>query len=137
MKNYAISKAGTWILSREFARRFGRGSGDGNGKDGIISVAQNPGNLKTGEYDGVSALTMVFVKPLLHDARFGAYTELFAGLGEGVENGACVVPWGRVRPDSGSPRKDILNAMKRVEDGGLGHGEKFLGWCEEKWKPFV
>lgn len=54
-----------------------------------------------------------------------------------MENGACVIPWGRARPDSGSPRKDILNAMKRVEDGGLGHGEKFLGWCEENWKPFV
>ncbi|PVH78302.1 NAD(P)-binding protein [Cadophora sp. DSE1049] len=137
VKNYAISKAGTWILCREFARRYGVGQADVEGGAGIISVIQNPGNLQTGGYDDVSALTMFFVKPLLHEAKFGAYTELFAGLAEGVENGAYVVPWGRVRPDAESPRKDILNAMKTIEEGGLGYGKKFWEWCEGKWRPLV
>ncbi|CAG8972642.1 hypothetical protein HYALB_00011381 [Hymenoscyphus albidus] len=127
-KNYAVAKAGTWMLGRESARRYGR--------EGITSVIQNPGNLKTGAYDAIGWVGMLFIGPLLAEARFGAYTELFAGFGS-VGNGDYVIPWGRVRGDGECPRKDLLNAMKPVEEGGLGYGEKLREWCEEKWKPFI
>jgi NAD(P)-dependent dehydrogenase (short-subunit alcohol dehydrogenase family) len=132
VKNYAASKAGTWMLGREFARRYG--------KDGIVSTIQNPGNLKTGGYDNVSALTMFFVTPLLQDAKFGGYTELYAGLSPDItleNNGAYVIPWGRLRLDKDCPRKDIINALTPEEDGGLGYTKKLWEWCELQWKPFV
>lgn len=131
-KNYAISKVGTWMLGREFARRYG--------KDNILSVIQNPGNLKTGAYDGVDRFTMLFINPLLQEPKFGGYTELFAGFSKDISlenNGAFVIPWGRVRPDGESPRKDILNAMTPEEEGGLGYGKKLWEWCEGKWRSFV
>ncbi|KAN0119570.1 NAD(P)-binding protein [Hyaloscypha variabilis] len=131
-RNYAASKAGTWILGREFARRYGG--------EGIVSVVQNPGNLRNEGWQKVGALTMFFVRHVLHDPRFGAYTELYAGLSGEVglqNNGAYVIPWGRVRGDEACPRKDILHAMLPEKDGGLGYGTKLWEWCEEKWKPFV
>ncbi|KAH8434417.1 uncharacterized protein LDX57_012064 [Aspergillus melleus] len=130
--NYAVSKAGTWMLGREMARRYAA--------DGILSVVQNPGNLKAGSYEGTPALTMCLVRPLLYDARFGAYTELYCGLSPEITtetNGAYVIPWGRVRPDKDCPRRDIINAMTPVEEGGLGHATKFWEWCEEQWRPFI
>ncbi|CAG8955422.1 hypothetical protein HYFRA_00010287 [Hymenoscyphus fraxineus] len=127
-KNYAVAKAGTWTLGHEFARRYGR--------EGITSVIQNPGNLKTGAYDAIGWVDMLFLNPLLPEARFGAYTELFAGFGS-VGNGDYVVPWGRVRGDGECPRKDLLEAIEPVEEGGLGYREKLWEWCEEKWKPYI
>jgi len=41
------------MLSRELARRYG--------KEGIVSLAQNPGNLRAGGYDDISALTKYHV----------------------------------------------------------------------------
>jgi NAD(P)-dependent dehydrogenase (short-subunit alcohol dehydrogenase family) len=131
-KNYAISKAGTWMLGREFATRYG--------KDGIISVVQNPGNLRNEGWKKVDRLTMFFIKHVLYEPKFGAYTELYAGLSEDItkeKNGSYVIPWGRVRRDEGCPRKDILNAMMSEDEGGLGYAEKLWEWCELKWKPFV
>ncbi|KAF4625235.1 hypothetical protein G7Y89_g12934 [Cudoniella acicularis] len=132
MKNYAISKGGAWMLCREFARRYGR--------NGIVSVMQNMGNLRTGVYDKIDAFTMLFLGRLLYDPKFGGYTELYAGLSPDItleNNGACVIPWGRLRPDEACPRKDIIHAMTAEEDGGLGYGKKLWEWCELKWKPFV
>jgi NAD(P)-dependent dehydrogenase (short-subunit alcohol dehydrogenase family) len=131
-RNYAISKAGTWMLGREFARRYGG--------DGIVSVVLNPGNLRNEGWAKVDKVTMFFIRHVLYDPRFGAYTELYAGLSRDIgmeENGAYVIPWGRVRGDEGCPRKDILNAIRSEEDGGLGYAEKLWEWCELKWKQFV
>jgi NAD(P)-dependent dehydrogenase (short-subunit alcohol dehydrogenase family) len=131
-KNYAISKAGTWMLGREFANRYG--------KEGILSVVLNPGNLRNEGWKKVDKVTMFFIKHVLYEPKFGAYTELYAGLSEDItkeRNGAYVIPWGRVRPDEGCPRKDILNAMRSEEEGGLGYAEKLWEWCELKWKPFL
>ena len=131
--NYGTSKAGTWILSREFARRYG--------KDGIVSVCLNPGYLKTASFAGTPAPVMfVMNKLMLSDAVYGAYTELFAGLSPDVtleNNGAYIIPWGRVRPNAATPRQDIIKAGDTKEEGGLGYGSKFWAWCEEKWKPYL
>lgn len=127
--NYAASKAGTWILGREFANR--------HGNKGILSVIQNPGNLKAGSYAGTPALAMWLINPLLHPPKFGAYTQLYAGLSPEVSldhNGAYVIPWGIIRPDNDCPRQDIIKAMTSTEQGGLGYGKLFWDWCEEQWK---
>ena len=131
-RNYAVSKAGTWILGREFARRFG--------EEGVLSLVLNPGNLRNEGWGKVGWFTMLFVRHVLYNPVFGAYTELYAGLSGDitlVDNGAYVIPWGRVRGDEACPRKDILNAMLPEEEGGLGYGKKLWEWCEMKWKPFV
>ncbi|KAJ4321737.1 hypothetical protein N0V84_005170 [Fusarium piperis] len=128
--NYAVSKVGSWMLSRELARRYG--------SEGIISVAQNPGNVMGGSYEGTPAATMFFLNRfLLHPSRFGAYTELYAGLSPDIttgDNGAYIIPWGRVRPDTECPRRDIVHAMLTEEDGGLGYCERLWDWCEEQWQ---
>ncbi|KFY49848.1 hypothetical protein V495_00425 [Pseudogymnoascus sp. VKM F-4514 (FW-929)] len=132
VRNYAVSKAGTWMLGRELARRWG--------KMGILSVVQNPGNLRAQSYDGTPAFTMLFIKPMLHEPRFGGYTELFAGLSPEVtlqQNGAYVIPWGRIQEDEECSRKDIVEAMTPKEEGGFGYDGRLWEWCEEQWTPFV
>ncbi|KXH24972.1 hypothetical protein CSAL01_12386 [Colletotrichum salicis] len=130
--NYAVSKFGNWLLGREMASRYGF--------ENIVSVIQNPGNLKAGAYDGVPAFSMFFINRLLYETKFGAYTELYAGLSSDISlanNGAYVIPWGRIRVDEDIPRKDIVEALKPETGGGLGYATKFWDWCEEQWKPFV
>jgi NAD(P)-dependent dehydrogenase (short-subunit alcohol dehydrogenase family) len=87
---YAASKAGNWLLASEFDKRV-RG-------DGVVCLVQNPGNLNTSGYDGVNWLTMLFVKPLLHEPKFGAYTGLWTALSTDVkvsDGGRYVLPWGK------------------------------------------
>ena len=139
VRNYAVAKVGVWMLGRELAARQG-GGGGGNGAPApaaVLSVVQNPGNVRSGSYDGNSAAMMLFLRPILHPTKLGAYTELFAGLGPEVAHegaGCYVVPWGRVRKDADYPRKDILEAMKPETEGGRGYGKKLWNWCEEQWK---
>jgi NAD(P)-dependent dehydrogenase (short-subunit alcohol dehydrogenase family) len=133
LRNYGTSKAGTWILSREFARR--------HTKDGIVSVCLNPGYLKAGSFAGTPRIQMIFFNALiLHEPIFGAYTQLHAGLSSDLtlqNNGAYLIPWGRIRADAAVPRQDLIKAMTPVEKGGLGYGEKFWTWCEDQWEKFV
>lgn len=133
MRNYGASKAGTWFLSREFARR--------HKEDGIVSVCLNPGYLKTASFDGTPALVMCLMnRVMLSEPIFGAYTELFAGLSPKItleDSGSYIIPWGRIRTDSGAPRQDLIRAGESTEQGGLGYGEKFWTWCEGKWAPYV
>jgi hypothetical protein len=120
------------MLGREMARRYG--------KDGIVSVVQNPGNLKAGSYAGTPAPIMFSINFVLYVPNFGGYTELYADLSPDIgleNNGAYVIPWGRIRLDEDCPRKDIIKAMTPEEKGGLGYGKKLWELCEEQWKPFV
>ncbi len=83
---------------------------------------------------------MFFINWVLHEPRFGGYTEQYASLEDdaGLENnGAYVIPWGMLRLDVDCPRKDIVKAMTPEEDDGLGYNKNLWEWCEEKWKPFV
>jgi hypothetical protein len=34
------------------------------------------------------------------------------------------------------PRRDFVEALT-VDEGGLGYGEIFWGWCEGQWKGLV
>ncbi|TVY55112.1 hypothetical protein LCER1_G004844 [Lachnellula cervina] len=119
--NYATSKAANWMLAVE--------AGELWGGDGILSVCQNPGNLKTHIYDSQPKLMMFFVNFLLHPPKMGAYTELFAGLSGDItekEQGCYIIPWGRIQ--SLNPRKDIYEAMKE------GKGKELWDWCEAQIK---
>jgi NAD(P)-dependent dehydrogenase (short-subunit alcohol dehydrogenase family) len=132
VQNYAVSKMGNWMLSREMATRYA--------EDGIISISQNPGNLKAGAYDGTPAVAMFLMKFVLHHPKFGAYTELYSGLSPDItaqHNGCYVIPWGRIRSDNDCPRRDIIRAMTPQSAGGLGYTGKFWDWCERQWQPFV
>ncbi|KAI1408629.1 hypothetical protein F5Y13DRAFT_204615 [Hypoxylon sp. FL1857] len=131
--NYANSKVGVWILSREFARR--------HENDGIISLPLNPGNVRGGSYKGTGAFLMFLLNALvLYDTVFGAYTEAYGGLSPSItlkDTGNYIIPWGRSRSDNEIVRQDILKAMKSEEEGGHGYGKKFWEWCEAKWRPYV
>ena len=124
-KNYVTSKTGNWFLASELAREVD--------PKGILSVTQNPGNLKTNLLRHATTLMRLASSPLLHNAKLGAYTELWAGLSPELtmeSNGAYVIPWGRVHP---SPRKDLLDALKEVgENGGTGQAGNFREWCEKQ-----
>ncbi|KAF5003139.1 hypothetical protein FDECE_10284 [Fusarium decemcellulare] len=115
--NYAVSKVGSWMLGREMARRYGN--------DGIVSVAQNPGNVKAGSYEGAPAATMFFLNRfVLHEPRFGAY--IHGALRRIV-----------ARDHTQRERCDLIHAMLAEEDGGLGYCGKLWDWCEQQWKEFV
>ena len=124
-QNYVTSKTGNWFLASELAREVG--------SNGILSVTQNPGNLKTNLLRHASTLMRLASSPVLHKAKMGAYTELWAGLSPELtmeSNGAYVIPWGRVHP---SPRKDLLDALKDGEgEGGTGQASTFREWCEKQ-----
>jgi hypothetical protein len=64
---YVRWKVGNWFIGNEMACRVR--------KDGILSVTQNPGNLKSNLTRHVPWTKYVFY-PLLYHARKGGYTEL-------------------------------------------------------------
>ncbi|PGH26792.1 hypothetical protein AJ80_01558 [Polytolypa hystricis UAMH7299] len=128
--NYTFSKTGNWFLGSELARRYG--------KDGIISVTQNPGNLRSNlQRDLTSWMTAILNHTILHDTRFGAYTELFAGLSPTIteaQNGAYIGPWGRM--DNKRPT-GMAASLKSKEEGGSGNAAEVWEWCERKIKEYM
>ncbi|KAL8830530.1 MAG: hypothetical protein Q9191_001377 [Dirinaria sp. TL-2023a] len=128
-KKYAMTKVGNWFLAAEF--------GHENASAGIVSIAQNPGNLKTGIWRYSNKWLVWFLNPLLYEARFGAYTALWAGLSPEVtaaHNGDYVIPWGRWHT---APRNDLLACLKTTEEGGNGRAADFRAWCDEKVEEFI
>lgn len=123
-KNYANSKTGNWFLANALAAQVG--------SMGILSVTQNPGNLKTPLLRNGPWYLPYMTMPLLYNAKMGAYTELWSGLSQelGIEDGGkYILPWGRLHP---SPRPDLLAALKPEEDGGTGIAALFMDYCEKQ-----
>lgn len=126
-RNYVNSKTGNWFIADGFAKH--------HGPNGILSVTQNPGNLKTNLLREHKMMETIF-SPLLHSAKMGAYTELWAGLSPELtmdSNGSYVIPWGRAHP---SPRKDLLDALKTKDEGGTGVSKEFWDYCQEQIEGF-
>jgi NAD(P)-dependent dehydrogenase (short-subunit alcohol dehydrogenase family) len=122
-KDYAVSKAGNLFLSAEAANRWG--------KFGIVSVCQNPGNLRTNIYSNQSAALMAVLDLVLYEPKMGAYTMLHAGFSPDLSlenNGAYVWPFGRTKP---MMRQDLVDAIK------AGKATSFWEWCEKKYVEFV
>ena len=67
---------------------------------------------------------------------YGAYTELYTAFATELtateNNGAYVIPWGRVA----APRKDIVAGTKSVEEGGTGLARRFWEWCEKETRAY-
>lgn len=130
VSTYATSKAGVWILCREFARR--------HREDGIICLPLNPGNAKTGSYSWTGAALMFVLNTLcLYESDLAAYTGLYGGLSPDMsmeQSGLYVIPWGRVHSDKETVRQDILRASAPKEEGGLGYGALLWELCEKHWK---
>lgn len=73
---------------------------------------------------------------VLHPAKFGAYTELYAGLApelsDASQSGAYVIPWGRL----GEYRDDVAKEIAAAKEG-KGNAVRFVDWCEQVSKPFA
>jgi NAD(P)-dependent dehydrogenase (short-subunit alcohol dehydrogenase family) len=78
MEQYGTSKLGNFLQAIEYAAR--------HKKDGVVSVALNPGNLETeflNEQNG-TFFSWFAHTALMYPAIYGAYTILFAGLSREV-----------------------------------------------------
>lgn len=129
--NYALSKCANWYLASELARRVKR--------DGIVSIVQNPGNLKTAVWDPAPWLVRKAMTITMHPPVYGAYTNLWAGVSDNVTvddgvKGRYVVPWGSWHS---APRQDLLDALKSKGEGGTGHAGKVWEWCEKATAAFA
>ncbi|KAM0811308.1 hypothetical protein AB5N19_11664 [Seiridium cardinale] len=126
---YGVSKAGNYYHSTEFARR--------HRKDGVISVALNPGNLASDLGRHMYGIQVFLIKWLVaYPPIYGAYTELFAGISEQVsleKTGSWIVPWGRFS----EMRDDVALGSKPESEGGLGVAQKFWQWSEEQVKSYA
>ncbi|KIW02695.1 uncharacterized protein PV09_06133 [Verruconis gallopava] len=128
--NYAMSKVANVYLCAEMAKQAA-----GTGTQ-VLHVVQNPGNLATNLVRYLPWLMKTLARPLLYDAKFGAYTCLWGGLSEDLtlsDQGAYLLPWGRRHPNL---RPDIVNACKTKEEGGSGHAAAFTSWCGEQVRDY-
>lgn len=100
----------------------------------------NPGNLRTELQRTVKEVQggvahYIITQWLCHDAVYGAYTELYAGLSpdlslEKGDQGAWIIPWGRkdkMRPDM----------LLEAEKGENGFGVKLWDWCEDVTREYA
>lgn len=116
---YTQSKAANAILAAEMAKRHPE----------IISCAFNPGGIKTDIARYAPWYLQAFHNLMSYPARFGALTELYAGLSSNVaeRNGCFVVPFGQ-----------IGETVPKVEEGILqrNSGTKLWDLCDEATRDF-
>ncbi|KAI3588196.1 hypothetical protein IWW34DRAFT_602897 [Fusarium oxysporum f. sp. albedinis] len=123
MENYMMSKAGNLLLAHETSQRLG--------SQGIISVAVNPGFLKTElQRHMPGPVSFMMVTP-----KYGAYSELFGLLSPDItadNNGVLIYPWGRI----GCIPDDIKVSLKNGQEGGTGLSKAFADWCEREARQY-
>ena len=86
-KNYTLSKVDNWFLASELAGQVHARA--------ILSITQNPGNLKTNLLRPAPAMMRWMSAPLLHKPKIGAYTALWAELAPDLSldaGGGYVIP---------------------------------------------
>ncbi|TVY78487.1 putative oxidoreductase [Lachnellula suecica] len=129
-EHYAASRVANWLLASEWDRRFCR-------REGIVSITQNPGNLRTNIWRTTPRLSYWPFVPLLNKGIFGAYTNLWAAFDQSItvdDGGRYVIPWGRWHPGQ---REDVVLALKTREEGGTGQAAGVWNWCESATTEFL
>ncbi|KAJ9133447.1 NAD(P)-binding protein [Pleurostoma richardsiae] len=127
MDNYMESKVGDVWLARKWAEKLG--------DKGVINVSVNPGLMRT-ELQRNNKLMQTMMGILMKPAKYGAFSELFAGLSPQItadKNGTYTIPWGRF----GVIPEDIEVNMKDEKDGGTGLINTFWNWCESVTNAFT
>ncbi|KAF2971578.1 hypothetical protein GQX73_g2020 [Xylaria multiplex] len=117
-QKYERSKAGNILHSCEAARRSER-----NG-DGVLHVSLHPGIFPTDLQRTMPAWQARLVKILGKEPKYGAYTQLYAGLDSRVENGNFVGPYGR----PSKARKDLCEESL---------GKEFWEWTEKQIERYT
>lgn len=107
-----------------------------------LSQAFNPGNLNTGltryiRMPIIGSIVPRLMSLVMWPARYGAYTELYAGLSPDLtlekHVGAFIWPWGHV----GYLRPDIDDSLRSQDEGGSGKAAQLLTWCDREVKKFT
>jgi retinol dehydrogenase 12 len=128
---YGQSKAMNVMHAHELARRYNA--------QRLVSFSLHPGALTMGLQKNAPGWFNAIFSVLRHPPRFGALTELFAGLAplapgeekmleEGGRNGGYILPLGGL--GDGSP-----HVFERLAKEGT--GERLLGVCEEMVKEWL
>ncbi|GMM35786.1 hypothetical protein DASC09_031110 [Saccharomycopsis crataegensis] len=96
---------------------------------GIISLSVHPGYLSSDLQRTYTAIGKFFIQSILHDAVYGAYTELFASLSPEItteKNGSYIGPWGNFR----TLRDDV---EKGLTDGTA---QKLWDWADSQVEEY-
>ncbi|CAO2653224.1 Nn.00g026350.m01.CDS01 [Neocucurbitaria sp. VM-36] len=142
MENYMQSKAGVYLLATEFAKRLYTRSVkrveemeahtlSNSNPSGVQHVAMNPGFVRTSLQRSIPAPMRTIMSTVFKGPEYGAYTELYAGLGPDVRSGDFVIPWGR--------KGDVSAHIKESTVGKEGQDSvsvRFYEWCEEQIQSF-
>lgn len=154
--NYFVSKAANNLLAYEYGRRYKIAN--------ILSMvcchfsfyslfvyyvscanmgkSFNPGNLNTDLTRHLLVPYLGLIQRMLQGlvlwpTRYGAYTELYAGLSSDLtiakDSGAYIWPWGRV----GYLRSDIEDSLRLEVEGGTGKAAKLWAWCDQETARFT
>jgi len=73
---------------------------------------------------------------MCYPAKYGAYTELYAGLSPDLtteHNGRYIAPWGRL----GCNRADVEASLRSEAEGGSGKAELFWRYCERETRLYM
>lgn len=124
MDNYMQSKAGMYLLSHEFSVRK-------NGT-GVSHVCLHPGLMKTELQRYGPPPMKLIMGAVFKGPRYGAYTELYAGLSPDVKNGGYYIPWGR--PGFAPPH---VEASCKSEGGKPSIASRFYEWCDSASASYV
>ncbi|KAF6804136.1 putative short-chain dehydrogenase [Colletotrichum sojae] len=126
-EKYGFSKVGNWLHAVEYAKR--------HKADGVVSVAVNPGNLKSELFRDEGLVMTIMIGLVGYPPVNGACTQLYAGLSSDItaeKTASWVVPFGRIIPI----RKDLIDATKTVKEGGNGTAQQFWEWSEGHVRPY-
>lgn len=139
MQHYMQTKAGIYFLAQEFSRRQ-KEKGPGTDEQGletrnpagVLHVALNPGLMKTELQRHAPPPMRGIMGAVFKGPKYGAYTELYAGLAPDVKDGDFVIPWGRK-----GCVPDHIRGSTGAKAGEKSVSARFYEWCQEQAKPFM
>lgn len=107
------------------------------GGDGVSSLVQNPGNIKTNTMRHSQVFVPFMLGPFLYATRSVTYAAIWSAFASDLkigDEGEYVLPWGRIHP---GPRDDLLRAMKGKEEGSTRDAAAFVQYCENQTAAFL